>query len=190
MIAKKNEVKLRLRVNLVVCKVNLGRRVDIKKMGRWLTKSKKSTSRKLIAKLGGGRRLWLFDTGSGVLSGFKNMDEVKEAVERLAEYLRIKKDKIKVAVANIQASGGIGCGIDLYLLAQRIIEAGGTVQYILGVGGFPNMFYHLKNAKGTAIISARGNISVVGIKSFSDIPKIRKELEQLLNSNKDCLQPL
>lgn len=184
------DVKVKLRVNMVVCKINLGRRVDIKRMAAWLGRDKKSTSKKLIVKMGGGKRMWLFRTGSGVLSGFRNMKEIHAAVKQLASYLRIKPERIKVGVANIQASGSVNYGVDLDKLARAATEDGYTIQYIPSIseGGFPNLYYHIRSTSGTAIISSKGAISVVGIKKFSDIPKIRKELAELFSKYSDCLR--
>lgn len=121
----------------------------------------------------------IFSSGKIVCTGAQNMDQVKEAIQKIIKSL--EKINIKVTIEpqiniqNMVASGTVGMDLNLNKLAIKLENTEYEPEQ------FPGLVYKLNEAKATFLLFSNGKVVCTGTKSEADV---HAALEKLIDNLK------
>lgn len=118
----------------------------------------------------------LFETGKGICTGAKNMDEAKTAVGKLVGELRAKGLKVEepeINVQNVVVSAELGFEVDVAGIAARH-------KCMYEPERFPGAVF--KEAGKTLLVFSSGRVVCVGSKSAEEAKEAIDELREKLSA--------
>ncbi len=118
----------------------------------------------------------VFSSGNLVCTGTKSIEQVKEVITQVIKQLRkinVKvKDKPKINVQNIVASGSIDLMLNLNLLALELENTEYEPEQ------FPGLVYKLVEPTATFLLFTNGKLVCTGTKNRQQLEESIKQLEK------------
>ena len=118
----------------------------------------------------------VFSSGNLVCTGTKSIEQVKQVIKNVIKQLKridIKvKDKPKINVQNIVASGSINLSLNLNLLALEL----GNTEY--EPEQFPGLVYKLVKPTATFLLFTNGKLVCTGTKNREQLEESMKQLKR------------
>lgn len=179
-----NERHKKIEVVNIVVNSSLGKEIPLEKMATTLANTEYNPEQfpGLVLRIKDPKTSALiFNSGNIVCTGAKSMDKVREAIEKIKEYVArvgvIVEIEPKITVQNIVASGEIDMDLNLNKLAIKMRNTEYEPEQ------FPGLVYHLngKDITATFLLFSNGKIVCTGTKTEEDVHKAVDELIKRLN---------
>jgi len=186
--AKKKTKDFSLRVQNIVATTSLNVNVPLTKLARSQsnTEYNPETFPGLVLRIKNPKSAVLvFSSGNLVCTGTKNKQQVKRVVDEVIKQLKkidVKvKEKPKITVQNIVASGSIDLTLNLNLMALELEN----VEY--EPEQFPGLVYKLDEPTATFLLFTNGKLVCTGTKNRK---QLKASMEQLVKNVKQALRNL
>jgi transcription initiation factor TFIID TATA-box-binding protein len=120
----------------------------------------------------------IFSSGKIVCTGAKNLEEVRESINKIIKSLEKIKIKItiepEINIQNMVASGEIGMDLNLNQLAMKLDNTEYEPEQ------FPGLVYKIPSLKATFLLFSNGKIVCTGTKSEKEVHNaVEKLIENL-----------